>query len=142
MNLQDGIEPVGEGAEDTTNRAYFGSTTNKYPFEPNPDLHYLLVHEHPSSWGMESQFGKWQRQGYDFVCYAAENKSSAWFSLPLTEYNRRVKESKRSRDETRERARRAAKTGDPNRSDVATWVERDEYTRGGNLINKPISFNG
>lgn len=140
--LQDGVEKVGEGATDTTKRAYHGTSTNKYPFEPDPNLHYLLVREWPENLNMESQFDKWTREGYKLVQYVGNSKTAAWFSIPLDIWKQRQAESRKVRDATRDRARAMAKTGDPNRSDVSTWVAKDEYSRGGGLINKPISYDG
>lgn len=143
-DLPAGVEAVGEGAEDTTQRAYFGSGADTYPFTPDPALHYVQVHEHPVAWGLSSQFGSFEQKGYTLVQYCNKQKTAAWYSIPQAEYDRRKAAERAPSEELKKRVRQMAKTGDPNRDNISTWVERDAYVKGGagTLFNPPISFNG
>lgn len=138
--LPEGVEKVEEGAEDTSKRAYFGTQSSAYPFEPEPGMRYVLVTEHPDAWGLESMFGRYERMGYRMKQFANSKKNAAWYELPQAIYDKREDERRQVRDEQRKRAKDMIKTSSS--MGVQTWVQKDELKRSHPIINNPIVFNG
>lgn len=137
--ILDGVEPVEESAEDTSQRASVYVQTGVYPFDPEPGMHYVLVPEHPESWGLESAYARYERMGYVMKCFANKRKTAAWYEIPLAIREQNKAKERRVREETRQRAREMVKTNSPS---MTTWVETDIQRRGRPIINEPIKFNG
>lgn len=139
-SLPAGVEKVAEEDADTTKRAYFGTQKAGAFANPEPGMHYVLVTEHPESWGLESMFSRYERMGYRLKAYANSRKTAAWYEIPQAIIDEREAARQATAAEQRERARQMLKTSQS--AGVQTWVAKDDLRKGHPLINNPIVFNG